>query len=311
MAVQGDMTRSEFSCDVIGEIDTERRRMPTREDVRILLDKYQGNLFYFNFCFNAPPPAALPEPAAPSDANANGTQRPKKPSPKSKKIINFLWEKYRLYKLKSTRGQPHTLSRSTYLGLLRDGDLNRKKRKINDLIDEAKREILDKGEELNVAKVHVVPSHAIIYDNEEEEEENSILEEEGEHQGEEEEEHQEEVEEEEGGEGEQAEDEEEGNEEQHEEEEGEEQEEEEEERSASVIIISSGEEEEMEEEEEREEEEDDDVICISSDDERDKDGQAKKFTVTSNEVKEERESDSWIDKALLESLEALQTELLS
>lgn len=126
MAVQGDMTRSEFSCDVIKEIGTERRRMPTREDVRILLDKYQDNLFYFNFCFNAPPPAAAvqPEPAAPLNSNAIGTERPKRPSPKSKKIINFLWEKYCLYKLKSTRGQPYTLSRSTYLGLLRDGGTN-------------------------------------------------------------------------------------------------------------------------------------------------------------------------------------------
>ena len=260
MAVQGDLNRSELSCDVIEEIDSERGRMPTREDVRALLEEYQDNLFYFNFCFNTPPPPAVPGPAASPRTSPIETGRPKRPSPKSKKIVNFLWEKYRLYKLKSTRGQPHTLSRSMYLGLLRDGgtdndtnslfiylyyfycvDLNRKKEKIYDLIGEAKTELLGRGQELNIAKVHVIPTQAIIYDREQEQQDEK----------------------------------------------------------ESVISISSGEEEEMEEE----------VIYISSEDERDEDDQTKHSIVIPDEVQEE--SESWIDKDLLESLETLQMELLS
>ncbi|XP_019848749.1 PREDICTED: glutamic acid-rich protein-like [Amphimedon queenslandica] len=161
MAQQPDKVLSEFACDNIEKLNLKRDRMPTREEVRNLLDKEEDSLFFLNINFTTP------EPKCPTK------------NPKYDRIISMLWEKYRLYKLRSTEGKKYSLNRSMYLGLIKDGDLTKKKRKINDLIDEAKREILNKGVELNVAKVHVIATLAIIYDVGEEEEEPTGEEEKG------------------------------------------------------------------------------------------------------------------------------------
>ena len=40
---------------------------------------------------------------------------------KTSKIVHILWEKYGLYKLRSDEEQPHSLNRSMYIGLIKEG----------------------------------------------------------------------------------------------------------------------------------------------------------------------------------------------
>lgn len=103
MAQQSGKVLSEFACDDIEELNSKRERMPTREDVRDLLEREEDNLFFLNINFTTPEPKYSTK------------------YPKYDKIISILWERYRLYKLRSTKKKPHTLNRSMYLGLIRNG----------------------------------------------------------------------------------------------------------------------------------------------------------------------------------------------
>ena len=102
--------RSKLACDPIDWIDKDRERRPTREDIRYMLEKHEDNLFFFNFCFRAP-----------NEYYIDKKNKEKPVKSKTSKIVHILWENYGLYKLRSNEEKPHSLNRSMYIGLIKEG----------------------------------------------------------------------------------------------------------------------------------------------------------------------------------------------
>ena len=82
---------------------------PTREDVHQLQKVYDGKyadeLYFVEANYNA--------------MKDEKKRKKKKTAVKYKKVENYLLEKFRLYKLKSTKGRPFSTSRGHYLGRIR------------------------------------------------------------------------------------------------------------------------------------------------------------------------------------------------
>ena len=108
-------------CDDIDEFNLKRGLKPTREDVRDLLENEEGNIFLLNFHFTALPLSQMELQTRKISTKKKGSTNKKI---KYDKIISILWEKYRLYKLRSTKGKKHTANPQTYLGLIRNGGNN-------------------------------------------------------------------------------------------------------------------------------------------------------------------------------------------
>ena len=82
------------------EIEENREKRPTREDVRRLLSEKEGKIFFLQITFNAKRGKTLDY----------------------KDIYEHLYERYRLYKLRSSikdgKTESHTLSPSTYIAYI-------------------------------------------------------------------------------------------------------------------------------------------------------------------------------------------------
>ena len=108
-----DTTLSKFACDNIEKLNSKRKKKPTREDVRELLDEEENNLFFFIINFRTQPQQRKVK----ADKSQNK-------SPQYEKIFAILWGKYRLYKLRSDERKPYSLNHSTHLGLIKNGGNN-------------------------------------------------------------------------------------------------------------------------------------------------------------------------------------------
>ena len=92
--------QSKFIARSIPEFDKRREEKPTRRDTRRILRKHSGDIIFFNLSFNPV---------------YKGLSHFKT---KTEDIAGLLWERYHLYKLRSTKGKPHTLNRSMYIALV-------------------------------------------------------------------------------------------------------------------------------------------------------------------------------------------------
>ena len=93
--------KSLFIASCIPEFDKRRGQKPTRRDTRRILRQYPGDITFFNISFNP----------VYKGIRAYTT--------KTEDIADLLWQRYHLYKLRSTKGKPHTLNRSMYIALIK------------------------------------------------------------------------------------------------------------------------------------------------------------------------------------------------
>lgn len=107
---------SEFACEAIDKFELKKDEKPTREDMRRLLKAEKGNLFYFNFSFQSISDEDY-QSLNPSSAYSKKSES----HVEYKEIIKTFRERYRLYKIKSDKGEPHSLTPQTYIGLIEDG----------------------------------------------------------------------------------------------------------------------------------------------------------------------------------------------
>ena len=123
--------KDDTACDDINdEFNLKREIKPTREDVRDLLDNEEGNLFLLSFHFTAVPLSPIELQARKISTIKKGTTKKKI---KYDKIISILWEKYRLYKLRSTKGKKYSTNPQTYLGLISSGGNNKNNNNNNNI----------------------------------------------------------------------------------------------------------------------------------------------------------------------------------
>ena len=111
--------KSRLACEDIEYLNLDRERRPTETDCELLKKEEEGTLFKLYICCNSPPLSEIQIQIA---KLINGGDKPRKRPPKNKKIINFLWERFRLYKVRSEA--PYSLKRSVYVGLIKEGGNN-------------------------------------------------------------------------------------------------------------------------------------------------------------------------------------------